>query len=413
VLTMLLDGFVHLAEYVQKHKDIIVGIFIGIATVVTAVYLPAMVEAIVATYLWLAPFLLIGIAIAAVIGVIALLYDDLKNFFEGHNSLIGVAVKKWPELGKVIWGIAAIVKALGPLFVSIWDALNERPQKAIATLEAAFKKFFQTLADYFKMPWLATAANAFVDFSDHSVRIIGDMVKAILKVVAALIKFFADLWNDPLNAVSNFDKSFYKIIDELVKDVTKLIKELVAEFPSLSSAFEAVGKVFQSVGNTIEGILHGILSTVEAVKNSPLKLLGLGGGTPQKSFDAPPGTGNGPTRHGRYSLPSAPASPGNAPSSGGGLSGWWGRHAPVALGGNAADIESGKHHLAATNASFNTLAPGTIAAGHTITNNNTVNATTTVNTAATDPKAVADAVDSKLNDHFNQVKNHYNDAQAV
>jgi hypothetical protein len=53
-------------------------------------------------------------ALLPAIGIaLFLLLDDIKNFFEGNDSLIGRFIKRFPELGKVVKGIAEVFKVVG------------------------------------------------------------------------------------------------------------------------------------------------------------------------------------------------------------------------------------------------------------------------------------------------------------
>lgn len=98
-------------NYLMQHKGLVEGFFIGVAGVITAVYLPAVIEAIVATVAWLAPFILIGGAIAAVGIALGLLVDDVQNFLAGHKSVIGELSKKWPIVGETVRAVVRDVQA--------------------------------------------------------------------------------------------------------------------------------------------------------------------------------------------------------------------------------------------------------------------------------------------------------------
>lgn len=89
-------------NYLAQHTRLVEGFFIGVAGVVTAVYFPAMVEAIAVTWGFLAPILAVVAPILAVGVALALVTDDVKNFLEGNKSVIGELSKSWPELGETV-----------------------------------------------------------------------------------------------------------------------------------------------------------------------------------------------------------------------------------------------------------------------------------------------------------------------
>lgn len=88
-LTFLLNGIEKLIQFLIDHKEFVLGFFIGIAAVAT----PAMISLAAATLTAVAPFLLIGAAVAALGVGIGLLVDDIMGFFRGDASVTSVVVE--------------------------------------------------------------------------------------------------------------------------------------------------------------------------------------------------------------------------------------------------------------------------------------------------------------------------------
>lgn len=105
--------FEQVALFMRKHSDFIVGLMIALGTAISVFVLPALYRMAAAALVAFAPFLLIGAAVAALALAFALLYDDVMNFVEGNDSLIGQMLERWPVIGTVISAIVDIVKALG------------------------------------------------------------------------------------------------------------------------------------------------------------------------------------------------------------------------------------------------------------------------------------------------------------
>jgi len=102
------------ASWAAENKDVVIGFFIGIAGIITAMYLPAMISAAVATIAATWPLILMGAAIAGLAALFALAYDDVMNFIEGNDSLIG----------RVIPAAIAAFKALGDFVMGIWSGIT-------------------------------------------------------------------------------------------------------------------------------------------------------------------------------------------------------------------------------------------------------------------------------------------------
>lgn len=102
------------ASWATENKDVVIGFFIGIAGIITAMYLPAMISAAVATIAATWPLILMGAAIAGLAALFALAYDDVMNFIDGNDSLIG----------RVIPAAIAAFKALGDFVMGIWNGIT-------------------------------------------------------------------------------------------------------------------------------------------------------------------------------------------------------------------------------------------------------------------------------------------------
>ena len=132
LLTMMMKGFDAVSSWMGENKTLVTGFFIGIAGVLTAVYLPAMASAATATLIALSPFILIGAAIAAVGVAFALLYEDVVAYLGGQESFIGDLAKKYSWFGAavdlVIEGVKQSFESLGSVFdwlIMLFDSPSE------------------------------------------------------------------------------------------------------------------------------------------------------------------------------------------------------------------------------------------------------------------------------------------------
>lgn len=125
-----------IVDWAGEHKDFVVAFFAAIAAIVMAVYLPAMVSAAAATLAATWPFLLIGAAIVAAAAAFALIYDDIMNFIDGNDSMIGQIFEKYPIVKDIIFGIIDAFKAWWDMGVAVFDFLYENSDSILGAFKA-------------------------------------------------------------------------------------------------------------------------------------------------------------------------------------------------------------------------------------------------------------------------------------
>lgn len=174
-VTWLVEKLSSLLGWMNENKPFVIGFFSAIAAIVTAVYLPAMVSAAAATLAALSPVILIGAAIAAAAVAIGLIVDDIYNWIEGNDSLIGQLIEKYPIIGDIINGIIAYVKWLAQAYVDLgvkayeifqqmidggkvaWDWMKDVADGIYDAFMTAFD-YIDTLVDDFSKAWDKFAA---------------------------------------------------------------------------------------------------------------------------------------------------------------------------------------------------------------------------------------------------------------
>lgn len=158
LLTAFLRTMEKLTIWMRENKWFVLGFFGAVAAIIAAVYLPAIISATVATLALLAPYILIGAAIAAVAALFALAYDDVMNFLAGNKSLIGEMAKKYPIIGDIVRGLAQAFKYVwdfAKLYLGfIFDLFTEGPTVAFAN----FKKGIFDIIDTMKTKFPEAAA---------------------------------------------------------------------------------------------------------------------------------------------------------------------------------------------------------------------------------------------------------------
>lgn len=114
ILTKLGDILIPVAAFFRRHSDIITGSLYAVAI--------AAGVAAVAFGVLTSPITLLSLAVVG----LGLAYDDLKTFFNGGDSLIGRAAKRWPEaFEKIRKGFVYLREGASWLASTFGDALND------------------------------------------------------------------------------------------------------------------------------------------------------------------------------------------------------------------------------------------------------------------------------------------------
>jgi hypothetical protein len=198
VLTKLAKAFEVSTDYLVRHKTLVEGFFIGVAGIITAVFLPAMIEAAIATLIAIGPFLLIAAAIIAVGAAFALAYDDVMNFLEGNKSVIGELVKRYPAVATAVnligdaWRgisnfITTDIKGIGGTI----EWLIEKVQKLINFLNTHIPQASKGYKD---------ADKSFQDWEKRTDEAIGKNVNKALSNIGAFLQHAStiDVFGNPI-----------------------------------------------------------------------------------------------------------------------------------------------------------------------------------------------------------------------
>lgn len=213
IFTKVMKGFEQVAVFARKHSDFVVGFMIALGVAIATYVLPPLASMAVSAAIAFAPFFLVGAAIAALATTFALLYDDIVNFMEGNDSLIGQLLEKWPVLGTIIEGITDFVKGLGDAFVWTFNTVTDVVNIAIEL----FKRF---------VGWIVETVNN------------SKFLTAIVRGLGSAFQFFGDIagmiWNGIVADVETFIA--------LIKGAYNIIKAVAGAITSgLGMAKEALG----------------------------------------------------------------------------------------------------------------------------------------------------------------------------
>jgi hypothetical protein len=112
ILTSVLTGLNSVSAFIRANQTLVEGFFLGVAGVLTAVFLPAIIAALPATLLLLGtlllaavPFVILAAKIGLAVAGIALLYEDTKAFVNGSKSAIGELIGTFEDLKATVKGV--------------------------------------------------------------------------------------------------------------------------------------------------------------------------------------------------------------------------------------------------------------------------------------------------------------------
>ena len=186
VLSELLIGFREFVQFMQNNEGLVEGIFSGIAVVLTAKLAPALLSTV---------FSPVGAAIA-LIALFALLYDDVKNFLAGNDSLIGQISEKYPIVGDIVKSLAGFVSDLFDNFGKLFDAIaSGNLGKFVDDELIKFKQELKDLLGFDISEFIDTAIDDLKKLPDYIKNtLIAELeaLKATLKSVVSDLNPFAD-----------------------------------------------------------------------------------------------------------------------------------------------------------------------------------------------------------------------------
>lgn len=159
-ITWFIQKLDSVVSWMSRHDTFVKGFFIGLTTILSALFLPAVISATAAVWALIAPFLAVAAPIAAVIALFALLYDDVMNFLDGNDSLIGQISEKYPIVGETVKAMAEAVKAAFKWVVDAiegaWETIKGFPQKAVnafAAMGSSISSIFDAIVKVVKSAW--------------------------------------------------------------------------------------------------------------------------------------------------------------------------------------------------------------------------------------------------------------------
>jgi hypothetical protein len=247
-LTWMMEKFQTVAIFMRKHSDFVVGLMIAIGAAIAFYALPplfSMAAAVVAAF---APFILAGVLVAALATAFALLYDDIMNFVNGGDSMLGQIVGRWPIIGEILKALVAqfvffwdIAKAVGSFLVNMFDDPAAAFDKFKTDVSAGLDRLIESFPGLKEVIGLVTDAFTAA----------GDTIMGVWDAIVAAIKAAISVVMGGINsAVSAFNaaKSFLGLGNDTRAAVAQGQAQLGA-----ASRSPMVSQTSNSISNSTRG----------------------------------------------------------------------------------------------------------------------------------------------------------------
>lgn len=292
-MTSAKEYIAEFVDFVEEHKDLVVGALIAIGAAVTYFILPPLIESAIAAWATVAPFLAIGLAIASVIAIFAVLYEDWSVWLKGGKSELGdfwqYFADVWHEIGGTVMEIVDEIKTISKdlfdtlggflkLFAALFFGNNEDIARAWGVLwddmgKLAYDIFDGLLASLGRLMgalapriWnaLKAGAEAFTEWLGGRLDLIGayfdsiaphamGVFRDIRDDIVGVFAIIGDAWNILYALLTGDWHRLGDAVGELGRDMLLFI----------TTAFDGIRNVAIIV---IDAIMSAINSTLDAIK---------------------------------------------------------------------------------------------------------------------------------------------------
>ena len=196
-LTKILSWVQTFVKFCSDNKDLITGFFIAIGTVLAAYYIPSMIAAAAATLAATWPILAIIAVIALLAAAFAFVYDDIMNFIDGNDSMIGRLLDKYPAL-------KIVIMALWEAFKTLFEYLKIAVKFVADIVVDAYNIMNDALNSF--IGWLMASIQDVINWGkgfEGVFNTVSDAVMGIFKWLWAQIQQYLGWINDGLDAIKN------------------------------------------------------------------------------------------------------------------------------------------------------------------------------------------------------------------
>ncbi|EKL3976767.1 hypothetical protein PRH55_000093 [Morganella morganii] len=280
-----LDWLEKIVVFAKENKNFVTGFFIAVAAVVTGKYVHAMKLAQISTWTAMLPVMAVVAGILLLAAVFALVYDDIMNFIDGNDSMIGRILDSYPGLKAVILTVWEAFVVLFDFIMSVIGVVADIVVAAYNTMNTALNEFIDWLTASIQgvMAWGAEFEAVFDTVSDAVVGIftwLREQIEEILGWISKGMDLVKEGWSTVKGWVGMGDSA--EIEQNVNRTVTTKgkLEYSIPETPSLSEeetlklAGQITGHVTTLAANPMASLTSGTISNQSAVSNENIISVG-------------------------------------------------------------------------------------------------------------------------------------------
>ncbi|MBA5822510.1 hypothetical protein F9877_14260 [Morganella morganii] len=280
-----LDWLEKIVVFAKENKNFVTGFFIAVAAVVTGKYVHAMKLAQISTWTAMLPVMAVVAGILLLAAVFALVYDDIMNFIDGNDSMIGRILDSYPGLKAVILTVWEAFVVLFDFIMSVIGVVADIVVAAYNTMNTALNEFIDWLTASIQgvMVWGAEFEAVFDTVSDAVVGIftwLWEQIEEILGWISKGMDLVKEGWSTVKGWVGMGDSA--EIEQNVNRTVTTKgkLEYSIPETPSLSEeetlklAGQITGHVTTLAANPMASLTSGTISNQSAVSNENIISVG-------------------------------------------------------------------------------------------------------------------------------------------
>ncbi|AWC95475.1 TPA: hypothetical protein RG728_000492 [Morganella morganii subsp. morganii] len=278
VLAQGLDWLEKIVVFAKENKNFVTGFFIAVAAVVTGKYVHAMKLAQISTWTAMLPVMAVVAGILLLAAVFALVYDDIMNFIDGNDSMIGRILDSYPGLKAVILTVWEAFVVLFDFIMSVIGVVADNVVAAYNTMNTALNEFIDWLTVSIQgvMAWGAEFEAVFDTVSDAVVGIftwLWEQIEEILGWISKGMDLVKEGWSTVKGWVGMGDSA--EIEQKVNRTVTTKgkLEYSIPETPPLSEeetlklAGQITGHVTTLAASPMASLTSGTISNQSAVSN--------------------------------------------------------------------------------------------------------------------------------------------------
>ncbi|MEM7952103.1 hypothetical protein Q4R36_10630 [Morganella morganii] len=280
-----LDWLEKIVVFAKENKNFVTGFFIAVATVVTGKYVHAMKLAQISTWTAMLPVMAVVAGILLLAAAFALVYDDIMNFIDGNDSMIGRILDSYPGLKAVILTVWEAFVVLFDFIMSVIGVVADIVVAAYNTMNTALNEFIDWLTASIQgvMAWGAEFEAVFDTVSDAVVGIftwLWEQIEEILGWISKGMDLVKEGWSTVKGWVGMGDSA--EIEQNVNRTVTTKgkLEYSIPETPPLSEeetlklAGQITGHVTTLAANPMASLTSGTISNQSAVSNENIISVG-------------------------------------------------------------------------------------------------------------------------------------------